>query len=291
VLAASLPEPLPPLLPQAATAGMNKANQAKTRVGIVASSVSPVWRSRGVTSERRLRSKGKMTGSQAGPRWPIGSRARLGHAIGCVIVQMLLNAMCFGVIVPLLLHAEEPSFDGAPAEFVAVAVMAAIGAGLGVGLTLCALGRVRLADLGWRPPASTDIVPGLLGFAVCALVVLASRAVTDGSEGARSVLTAIAAYSPAQRLLFAAIGIGAAFSEESIFRGYLQPALVARIGSAGGIAASAAVFSLYHARFRAMSLIGLAAFGVVFGVLRARRGGLVAPALAHGLVWAVLGSA
>jgi membrane protease YdiL (CAAX protease family) len=153
------------------------------------------------------------------------------------------------------------------------------------------LGRVRLADLGWRRVASRDVAWGLLGFAACAVVVVALRAIDDGGEGARSMLSGIAAYSVAQRLLFATIGFAAAFCEESIFRGYLQPALAGRIGSAGGIVVSAAIFSLYHLRFRATSLIALLAFGVIYGVLRARRGGLAAPAVAHWLVWAVFGSA
>jgi membrane protease YdiL (CAAX protease family) len=51
------------------------------------------------------------------------------------------------------------------------------------------------------------------------------------------------------------------------------------------------VFSLYHLRFRPTSLVVLFAFGAVYGALRERRGGLVAPAIAHGLVWAVLGAA
>jgi membrane protease YdiL (CAAX protease family) len=122
-------------------------------------------------------------------------------------------------------------------------------------------------------------------------VLLAVRVFCDGGAGARSMLAGVAAYSPAQRLLFVAIGVAAAFYEESIFLGYLQPALVARMGSVGGIATSAVLFSLYHFRFRAMSLFVLLTFGVIFGVLQERRGSLVAPAFAHALVWAVLGAA
>jgi membrane protease YdiL (CAAX protease family) len=225
------------------------------------------------------------------PRWPLGSNARLGHAIGAVFVQVGLNALGFGVIAPLLLRSEELPFEGAPMEFVALVAMTALGAGIGVGLALCVLGRVRLADLGWRPPRLADVGSGVLGFVACAIVWLAVRVVWEGGAAVRSVFTAVAEYSLAQRFLFVAIGVSAAFCEESIFRGYLQPTLVARMGRVAGIAASAAIFALYHLRFRPMSLLVLFAFGAIFGVLRERRGGLVAPAVAHALVWAVLGAA
>jgi membrane protease YdiL (CAAX protease family) len=230
--------------------------------------------------------------TERAPRWPAGSYARLGHALGCVVLQALTNAVAFVAIVPLLLHADDPPFEGTPMEFVVVVLMGAMGGGAVVGLALCTLGRIRLADLGWltRFPGR-DFAWGVLGFVACAAIVVALQGVDGGMAGARTAIASISSYSAAQRVLFFAMGATAAFCEESIFRGYLQPALVAKVGRYGGVVATAAIFALYHLRFRPVSLVALFAMGLIYGALRARRGGLFAPAAAHGLVWAVLGSA
>lgn len=73
--------------------------------------------------------------------------------------------------------------------------------------------------------------------------------------------------------------VGAPIVEEIFFRGFLQPALVARVGTAGGIVATAVVFALTH--FEPLQFAGLVVFGAVLGVLANRTGRLGAGIAAH----------
>ena len=76
-------------------------------------------------------------------------------------------------------------------------------------------------------------------------------------------------------------------TEELLFRGWLQPALIERIGVPLGIVLGAALFAAFHlpSGVRApLSLVNLMLGGVWFGLLAQRSGGLVAPIAAH-FVW------
>jgi len=80
------------------------------------------------------------------------------------------------------------------------------------------------------------------------------------------------------------------FAEEILFRGWLQPALVARLGAAGGVALGAVLFAAFHlitGERAPLSLVNLALGGVWFGLLALRSGGILAPVAAH-FAWNVL---
>ncbi|MBL8912894.1 MAG: CPBP family intramembrane metalloprotease [Archangium sp.] len=94
------------------------------------------------------------------------------------------------------------------------------------------------------------------------------------------------------RAVFIAIGLQAAFVEESLFRGNLQPLLVTRFGKAAGLVLTAAIFSAYHLDPRPLSLAGKFVLGLVYGLARgtSAKGALTAPAFGHFLVWTTVGS-
>ena len=79
--------------------------------------------------------------------------------------------------------------------------------------------------------------------------------------------------------LFVLIGIGAPVVEELLFRGFLQPAVVRRLGAGPGIAATAVVFGAAH--FEPLQFPALAAFGAVLGWLAWRTGRLGPGIVAH----------
>ncbi len=81
-------------------------------------------------------------------RWAPGSDKRLLHALILVAFQVVLNGVGFGVITPALLGGAEFEFRGAPTEFVAVAVMAALGIGLDVGIAFSRVSATTTAT-GW----------------------------------------------------------------------------------------------------------------------------------------------
>jgi hypothetical protein len=76
--------------------------------------------------------------------------------------------------------------------------------------------------------------------------------------------------------------------EETLFRGYMQPAVQARIGRWLGLATVAVVFAAYHGRFTPAMFLGKLGVGLVLGGLRDRTRTLWAPAVAHVLQWTVL---
>lgn len=95
------------------------------------------------------------------------------------------------------------------------------------------------------------------------------------------------------------IGLGAllllfqAAAEETFFRGWLQPVLIAGWGRWSGIAAAALTFALLHlvnAASAPMDLVNLTLAGLCFGLLAQRSGGLLLPIGVHfGWDWAAAG--
>ena len=83
---------------------------------------------------------------------------------------------------------------------------------------------------------------------------------------------------------------GAAFGEECLFRGLLQPLLCRAWGPIAGIAAASLAFTAIHVFggwHDPVSLINIALAGAWFGLLAWRTGGILAPTLAHaGYNWA-----
>jgi uncharacterized protein len=88
-------------------------------------------------------------------------------------------------------------------------------------------------------------------------------------------------HGPWQAVLFASVVVGAPLAEETVFRGYLQPALAARIGLSRAILLQALLFSLVH-----MDPVGFfprLLLGVAFGQLVALTGSLWSSIFAHAL--------
>jgi hypothetical protein len=161
-------------------------------------------------------------------------------------------------------------------------------AGLVWVIFLLAQRRLTLSDVGWRQDhVLRETGRGVAGFLLIALALLGILRL--GGMPLRAMMENISAGSFVEHLLWVGIGIGAALVEETIFRGWLQRALVHRGGLAIGIIATAVLFDLSHFTLRPVALSGRLAVGLVLGVLRGRDRPLTAPAIAHALTWAVLG--
>jgi membrane protease YdiL (CAAX protease family) len=214
------------------------------------------------------------------------SRALLLIATNSVLVFVIGLGVLAGRFAP------DPEQPYAPSTFLFtfLFVTAAVGSGgLVWWASVRSVGR-SWRELGWH----ADALPrrlglGLLGGALAVgVVVLIRLALGDTIDGVLAVLRDVPL---PQRLVFTAIGLQAAFVEESLFRGNLQPLLQARLGRVGGLLATAAIFAVYHLNPRLPGLLGKFALGLVFGGLRGRDGSLVPGAIAHALLWVVAGLA
>lgn len=87
------------------------------------------------------------------------------------------------------------------------------------------------------------------------------------------------AEGPSFLLLVLFVGIGAPIFEEILFRGFLQPAAIRRLGPALGIGLTSLVFGAVHLQL--LQFPGLAAFGAVLGFVAYRTNALLAPITAH----------
>jgi membrane protease YdiL (CAAX protease family) len=182
----------------------------------------------------------------------------------------------------------DPSAPG-PALFAAVAVGGLAGAGV-VGLLLRAGGRTHaeLGWSGWRP--ARDLELGLVGALAMLLATVLVAWAAFGDAAPRELALIAAGWAWPARALFLLIGLSAAYAEESIFRGWLQKAAVARYGRWLGIGGVAFLFALLHFSPPAGLAVKLL-IGLVLGLLADWTGALWAPALAHAAYWLVLGMA
>ncbi|WP_437940363.1 CPBP family intramembrane glutamic endopeptidase [Sorangium sp. So ce341] len=219
-------------------------------------------------------------------RFRPGSLVHLAHAAG-IIVLMIGATTGLGLIASVLFGRDFSPFDGSPRAFALLGVQFSLMLVAGR-LVLLHVGRVSLRDLGWRGLSAAQIGLGLAGFIpclICITAVLASMGVSPGE-----LHETIAAQPWSTRALCLCLGLVAAFTEESLFRGYLQPSLCARLGSTGGMLITALLFSLYHLPRALPMIVSRLVLGLVFGALRGRDRPLRAPAIAHALVWVILGA-
>ncbi len=95
---------------------------------------------------------------------------------------------------------------------------------------------------------------------------------------------------PGERVVFFCIGLQAALTEETLFRGNLLPALERRLPGWAAVLVSAAVFAVYHLNPQPAGLLTKLGFGVVFACAKRFGGSLVAPAVAHAVFWVLAGA-
>jgi membrane protease YdiL (CAAX protease family) len=224
------------------------------------------------------------------PRWPVGSWRSVGFSFALVYAHFVV---LFGVGYGLLhLLGVDPReiLDAPPLVFVVLAVVASADVGLVFTLLLRRVGRYRLRELGWSRFAASDVAAGIAGavalVGVAFLVMIARKGSFD--RALEYLLGAFTDFALNERALCVFIGCVAAFTEETMFRGLMQPALQHRLGRTGGLVVTALVFAAYHGRFTPTIFLGKLGVGLVLGALRERTGTLWAPAIAHMLQWSLL---
>ena len=215
-------------------------------------------------------------------RWPVGSGARLAHALLLVVLLATTRVVGFLLLARITGRGDLGVINGW--TFTALLVASVLSLGGVIGLGLLVWGRVSLAELGWRAERiGPDLLRGALGGAACCGIVL----LISMSRGATATETLQGWWEVPflERLLGMLIGVEAALTEETLFRGDLQPTVQRILGRGAGQILTAVLFALYHLQFGLWGLLGK----TVFGLLRDRTGRLISPAVAHWISWTVLG--
>jgi hypothetical protein len=219
----------------------------------------------------------------------VGSRAAIVHGL-LLTILLPVGSMAIAMLVAHHLPAPESHpYDGSAGAFARQAVRLVFGVGLFCGVGLLVIGRLGWRDLGWRDLSLTQVALGIGGFVITAVVfggfLIAATEYTPGS-----LVEAVASFTWRERLLGMVIGIIASVVEESLFRGYLQPSLCMRLGTAGGIGATAVLFALMHVPGNLVAFLGRLILGLGMGALRGQDRPLWAPAIVHTLIWICIGT-
>jgi membrane protease YdiL (CAAX protease family) len=222
-------------------------------------------------------------------RFPELSIARLVHGAVLVFLQPAVPVAVLVGLRGLLFGPEGTLLEPTPSALAAVLAVAAGAVALFGGVGLLVVGRVSLQELGLRREGAGRLLGlGLAGAAACSLAVIVAVAASGQDVGA--LVATLGGYSASQRLSFVILGVAIALWEEGVFRGYLQPALIARLGVPAGVAATAVVYALWHPpHFHAVGMSARLAQGLVLGALRGRDRSLTPPVLAHALYWSAFG--
>ncbi len=159
-----------------------------------------------------------------------------------------------------------------------------------IGGGLFGLAGASWEGLGWRrQDLAREIVRGLLAAMVLGLVTLVFAFIGTRFLGLKPSQPAATQSTVTAGSVLLSVVFGflvASWSEENLFRGFLQPLFASRWGLAPAIMLQAALFSLAHIGYYHAWPYFVLAFvhGLAFGWLRGRDGSLVAPFVAHGLL-------
>ena len=231
---------------------------------------------------------------QTSQRWPIGTTGALWLAFLLIVGHYLAMFGVGGVLTILLGIQDRREIWQAPlAAFIINIGVGLFEIGVVLRLWMCRYARLSFREAGWSGLAPRDVAYGVLGFVLFAIVGTCVLAAESGFKDTIAyVADTIAHYTPQQRVFFVLMGVIAAIPEETIFRGILQPTLQKKVGRWPGILLTAAIFALYHIHFQFAlpRIISHTCWGLILGLLRERTGTLWAPAIAHALMWIILGA-
>ena len=220
---------------------------------------------------------------------PHGSKRRIVHALALALFQPVVPGVAWVLQRGRLFDEDGTLREPGAAAFVHAFLAGGLALAVLLGLLLCWPARESPRSLGWRAPGATDVLWGVLGGA--AVVALSVIALAITGVHVTDLLHAVRGFSFAQRAFFLLVGVEIAAYEESVFRGFLQPSLVARIGG-WGVVVTAVLYAAWHPpHFSIPGFVSRLVQGLAYGLLRERTRSLAAPALAHVAYWATFGLA
>ncbi len=139
----------------------------------------------------------------------------------------------------------------------------------------------RLGSLGFKTFALVTLITLASIFPIDLITTLNSHLLPVPPEVLESMQKLRPDSVASWALAIAALCIVAPFGEETVFRGLLQQAALARMDAAQAVAMAAVLFAAVH--LQPYYLAGLIAVGVLLGIVFLRTGNLSASIYAHGL--------
>jgi membrane protease YdiL (CAAX protease family) len=161
-----------------------------------------------------------------------------------------------------------------------------------LGILMVRVGGLRTRDLGITLQGwPKEVMLGIAGFLAVSVLLLGWIFARHGAEAVTGIVDSIAGFSLGERVFFLGIGLLAASAEDTLFRGYMQPALMTRFGAAAGIFLTMALFQVHHfTDWPTVDRVGsLCITGLGFGVLRWQKRPLIASYTAHTVLWLIWG--
>jgi membrane protease YdiL (CAAX protease family) len=218
---------------------------------------------------------------------PLEKRMTIPLALGLVLFQSFFNFGAMGALGSKVLP--DPTHPFAPSLTLAFLMLLSSAVLLPVLWYFCLFRPKRsAANLGWRFENPVRIVAfGILG-GLAGVTVVTAALLAIGAPPLK-LLERVADRSVSQWLMFLWIGINAALTEETLFRGNLQLALETKWSPLGAALLGAVVFAIYHLNPWPISLVVKCAGGMVFWWVRQRGNSLMAPAISHVLLWVLAG--
>jgi membrane protease YdiL (CAAX protease family) len=126
--------------------------------------------------------------------------------------------------------------------------------------------------------------------ALLVAMVFAAYLGLAGSAGVVSLAKAIWSMPWDERVVYLILGSKVAFVEETLFRGDLLGRLSSKWGMVAGIVISSVLFALFHRTLAPTPLAMKFVIGVLFSVSTIKSQSLVPSAIAHWLLWVIVGN-
>lgn len=208
------------------------------------------------------------------------------------VVHVVFVALVFVLASLVLGAARAVFFPGEPSTLgllVASALLQGLGAAVAVALAWALSGRSwRALGVGRSGGPFAAVRAWIAGTAVYAASLPAFLALgylwqallawSGETELEQDLVLRFAALAPAERLWPVVLGVVVVpLLEETLFRAFVQPAFVKRLGTRGGIAATATLFGILHG---GVAFVPIFALACVLGLVYARTRRL-------GVVWAI----
>jgi len=204
---------------------------------------------------------------------------------------LLLVGLMLAVAVTGVFLREHGEISAAPSgSRIAQAYVPMLVVSWGLFLYVCRVGRSRSAlgdllgsgDYSARR-ASLDVVSGI---AIAAALVLGELGWQFAVGDARNVhVDALLPVTPAERAVWCAVALSAAFTEEVVYRGYLARELTRLSGRpAVGLLGQAALFALAHGEQGSGAMVRFFVYAVGLALVARARQSLVAGSIGHASV-------